>query len=373
MRATANAFQVYHITGDPAKLGLTFLFQALPSLGMGLFGGTLADVVDRRLLLRVAIGMQVLLALFLGALTATGNIQVWHIYAVTFVASAMQSVTGPAQQALMPKLVPKEILLNAVALQSTSGQVAMLIGPLLGGLVVDTMGASFAYFFDAALIFPAIIALALLRIPSEGERRKIKLNVGAIFEGLTFTIKSRILLAFILLDVITMVLGYYPAMMPVMAEVLKVRAFGLGVLLAAPAAGAMLGFLGVLLIGNVRKKGLVIILVTIGHAVALIGFALSPWFWMSVVLVAGLGFMDSLSVTVRITSFQLLPPDELRGRVMSVLFVSAVSSNALGGAYLGWLTAHIGARHSLGLGGLIAGLFAIGVLLLWKRVREYEA
>lgn len=373
MRSVVNAFQVYQITGDPRLLGLTFLFQGLPSLVMGLFGGTLADIMDRRRLARMTIGSQIVIALVLAWLTGTGRIEVWHIYLATFLGAALQSVTNPAIQALVPSLVPPQQLMNAIALQSATGQAAMLLGPLLGGVMLDLAGATSAYVIDAILIAPALFTLWMLRVEAEPARRKVTLNLTSIFEGLVFVMRSRILLAFVLLDTVTMVLGYYPAMMPVMAkDVLRVGATGLGALLAAPSIGAMLGFAGVLLLGNIRRKGAVIVAVTIAHGIALALFAWSPWLIGSLLLVALLGFLDSMSVSVRTTCFQLLAPEHLRGRVMSVLFITAVSANSLGGAYLGLATSFIGPQAALATGGIAAALFSLGVAIAWRSVRSFS-
>jgi len=373
MRSVVNAFQVFQITGDSRLLGLTFLFQGLPSLVMGLFGGTLADILDRRLLLRITMAAQVVIALALAWLTAQGHIQVGHIYTATFLGAALQSVANPAMQALLPTVVPPQQLMSAIALQSASGQAAMLLGPLLGGVTLELAGASAAYVADAALIAPALITLWLLRLDKEPERREVKLNLTSIFEGLAFVLQSRVLLAFVLLDTVTMVLGYYPAMMPVMAkEVLQVGPSGLGALVAAPSVGALLGFAGVLLLGNIRKKGAVIVAVTIAHGVVLAAFAYSHWFIASLTLVALLGFLDSLSVSVRTTCFQLLAPEHIRGRVMSVLFISAVSANSLGGAYLGLAVSLMGPQAALASGGILAGLFCLALALTMKSVRNFS-
>jgi MFS family permease len=373
MRATANAFQVYQITGDSRLLGLTFLFQGLPSLVMGFFGGTLADMLDRRRLLQVSALGQLLLAIVLAWLTASGRIEVWHIYVITFFGASLQAAANPAQQALLPSLVPKHQLMGAIALQSSGSQAALLLGPLLGGFLIDATGAAMAYFIDALLILPALVTLSLLRLENQPPRRKVTLNLRSLFEGFAFAIRSQVLFAFVLLDFVAMVFGFYPAMMPIIAQdVLAVGATGLGALLAAPSLGALAGFLGVMLLGNIRRKGAVIILVVLAHAVLLVLFAYSTWFVASLVLVALLGFVDSLSMSVRSTSFQLLAPEELRGRVMSVLFMSAVSANSFGGAYLGMATAFLGVQHALALGGVVAGVFALAVALCWRRVWDFR-
>jgi MFS family permease len=372
MRNVANAYQVYQLTGDARLLGLTFLFQGIPILVMGLIGGSLADIFDRRRLLQVVVAVEAALALLLAFLTASGHIAVWHIYAVTFAAALLDSVTHPAQQALIPKLVPEKDLLNATALRSSTNQAAQLAGPLLGGFAIQVLGTAQVYASNAAVLVPALVMLSLLHVREDGNRVRPPLNLAFVLDGLRFVLRTPALLAFTMLDTVTMVLGFYPAMMPVFAkDVLQEGAAGLGALLAAPAFGAMLGFIGVLLLGSVRRRGLVILNVTIAHAVVLLLFSQSTWFPLALVLVALLGFLDSLSVTVRMTAFQTLAPDHVRGRVMSVLVITAVSSNSLGGAFLGFTTEWLGVREALAAGAIGAGAFAVLVAVFWKQVRRF--
>ena len=374
MRNTANAWQVFEISESPALLGLTFLFQGLPALIMGLFGGTLADMIDRRKLMLVTQSLQVVVAVLLGILTFFGEIQVWHIYALTFAASTLASAEGPARMALIPSLVPRSHLLNATALQSVATQTSFMLGPLLAGIAISASTPATAYFVNAALMAPAMVAVAMLRVRREAGAQKIQLNVRAIFEGLIFAIQSRVLIAFLVLDTVTMVLGYYPAMMPVFAkEILRVGPIGLGALLAAPAFGSVFGFLVILMLGNVRSKGALILVVTVLHAVVLLLFAFSPWFLVSLLLVALLGLLDSMSVSVRQTSFQLLAPEEVRGRVVSLVQIFARGSNSFGGAYLGLASSLMGARLALGTGGAIAGAVALLIAARWRQVREFKA
>jgi MFS family permease len=372
MRNVANAYQVYHLTGDARLLGLTFLFQGIPALVMGLVGGSLADLFDRRRLLQVVVALEAALALLLAVLTFSGHIEVWHIYAVTFTCALLDSVTHPAQQALIPKLVPEKDLLNATALRSSTGQAAQLLGPLLGGGALQVLGAGTVYAANAMLLVPAFIVLTLLHVREDKHRTRPPLNLAFLFDGVAFVLRTPALLAFTLLDTVTMLLGFYPAMMPVFAkDVLQVGAAGLGMLLAAPALGAMLGFVGILLLGNIQRRGLVLLAVTMLHAVALYLFAYSTWLPLALFLVALLGFLDSMSVTVRMTAFQSLAPDHVRGRVMSVLFVAAVSSNSLGGAFLGFTTDALGVRDALAAGAIGAGVFAVLVAVFWKQVRRF--
>lgn len=371
MRNIGNAFQVYQLTGDAVLLGLTFLFQGIPALLMGFVGGSLADLFDRRRLLQIVVTLEALLVLLLAGLTVTGEIQVWHIYTVTFLCALLDSTTNPAQQAMISNLVPPTHLMNAMALRSTTGQAAMMLGPLLGGIAIDTLGAAFVYAASALLLLPAFVMLTMLHARPERSVTKPRLSWTFLFDGLRFTLKTPALLALVLLDTVTMVLGFYPAMMPVFArDVLQVGASGLGLLLAAAPFGAMLGFVGILLLGNIKRKGVVILAVTLAHAVVLYAFSQATSLPLAVVLIAVLGLLDSISMTVRSTSFSELAPDEVRGRVMSVLYISAVSANSLGGAYLGFATAALGPRDALGTGAIVAGVFTLLVAVFWKKVRQ---
>ena len=374
MRNTANAWQVFEISDSSVLLGLTFLFQGLPAMVMGLFGGTLADIFDRRKLIIVTLSSQIVLVLLLAGLTVSGEIQVWHIYAITFGSSALSSAEGPARMALIPRLVPRSHVLNATTLLSTASEVSLLIGPVFAGVVIASVGVGATYFINAALIIPAMVAILRLRLPPDAARGRVKLNLAAVFEGLIFAIKTRVLIAFLALDTITMVLGYFPAMMPLFAkDILEVGPIGLGALLSAPAFGALLGFIAILLIGNIRRKGVLILAATVLYALVLISFSASPWFFLSLILVAFLGFLDAMSVSVRLTSFQLLAPDAVRGRVMSLVHIFAIGSNSMGGAYLGLATSLLGARLALGMGGAISGSIALLIALLWRQVREFKA
>lgn len=373
MRNTTNAWQVYHLTDSETLLGLTFLFQGIPTVIVGLFGGTLADFLPKNLVIRTTMSFEMCLAILLAILTLSGHIEVWHIYAITFTSSALAACEHPARAALLPKLVPRHLLLNATTLTAFGFNTASLVGPVLAGGLIDTAGPGWSYVVNAFLVLQAIIALSLMRLTNEGQRAKLRLNVATIFEGLIFAIRTRILIIMILLDVVTMIFGYYPALMAVFAkDVLHVGGTGLGALLAAAPLGAMAGLLLLLAIGNVERKGRMLIIVTIIHGIGLIAFAASPWFGLSIILIALLGLVDSISVSVRQTSFQLVAKDENRGRVVSLVGLVAQSSNSLGGAYLGLAAALMGPQLSLAIGGAIGAGFALIMAVAYPKLREFH-
>ena len=166
MQMTATNWLLYQLTGSPLQLGLNGVFRALPALTLGLFSGTFADRYDRR---RLLLGTQVilgLLALGLGLLDQTGNIQAWQIYAFTALSATVGSFDGPARQALFPALIPRAVLPNAVALNSLLWKGAALLGPSLGGIAISLMGTSGAFYANAASFFVVVVALLLMRTSS---------------------------------------------------------------------------------------------------------------------------------------------------------------------------------------------------------------
>ncbi|MBI3744893.1 MAG: MFS transporter [Chloroflexi bacterium] len=374
MRSTANAWQVYKLTDNPALLGLTFLFQGLPSIVVGLFGGTLADILPQRLIMRTSMLLELGLTIILAVLSLSGHIHVWHIYVLTLGSSVLGSIKGPASTSLIGVLVPQRLLLNASALQSTGWQSAFLAGPLLAGTLIDGVGPGWAYVVNGCMLAPAFVAVSMMTVGNARRPGKVRINAPALFEGLRFAMATRVLMAFVLLDTVTMVLGYYPAMMPVFAkDILHVGGLGLGALLAAAPAGSLLGLVVVLALGQVEWKGRLILVVTILHGGVLVAFAFSTWFGLSLVLIALLGLLDSMSVSVRQTSFQLLAKDENRGRVVGLVGIFAGAGNSLGGAYLGLAAKLMGPRTALAMGGALGSMFCLYVAAFWPRVRRFRA
>ena len=368
----ANAYQVYEISGSSAQLGLTFLFQALPQILLGFVGGTLADKFDRKMLINLNQVTQICLAAFLGVLTISGSIQVWHIYAVTFFASCIRQIEQPARQSIIPSLVPREYILNASTMNLTVGRLSQFIGPMVAGVLVTAFGLGPAYFINAVLLIPAVIVVRMIHLQDNPARRALKINLRSVFEGLEFAIASRVLIAFIALDFVVQTMGYFQAMMPVIAkDVLGQGPVGLGMLMSAPSFGALAGFVMLLVRGNVKRKGLVYVSSIVFFCALLFVFSQSTWFVFSLILAGGLGFVDSIGMAIRQTTLQLLAPDEKRGRVMAVNWVISGGADSLGGAYLGLMAFLLGIQTALAMGAIIGGPRALSYLLFWKRVRDF--
>lgn len=362
IRNVANLYQVYELSGSSFQLGLTGFFQALPHVIFGLFAGVLADAFDRKKLIAVTHCLHLVPSLALAFLTATGAIQVWHIYLFGLISSFIEVFAWPARSAIIPRLVPLSHLMNAITLNSMILQSSFLFGPAIAGLLIDYSGLAPTYFYSAVLLIPATGAVLAVRSSGQPEGGRRPVSLRSMIEGVEFIWAQRIILSLFLLDFGVTLVGFYRPILPIFAgSVFNMGATGLGILYAAPALGALLGSASLLMAGDLKRKGpsAVIAALFFAAGLALLGF--SKWFWMAVAAVMILGFMDSISVGIRRTVVQLLAPDTMRGRAASLITVFAQSTNALGALLAGSASQLLGAPNALVLGGIFCILMIIAI------------
>lgn len=337
MREVANQWVVWKLSGSALQLGLIGLFRLVSLVLVSFLGGALADMVDRKKLLVASQSVNMLMGAVTAVLAATGHIQVWHIYAVTLGSAAAMALDQPARVSLIPALVPRAHLMNAMTLNTISRHGAMLVGPTLGGLVIAWKGAELAYGINTLGFIPVIGALLLLRPPPvvrHGDRPR--LNPGEMAEGLRFIWSTPIILSFILFDVAAMLFASYRSLLPIFAEVVLGKgAAGYGLLVSAPAFGFLIGTAVLLLAGDIRRKGMVVLVSVLLYAVATGLFAISRSYLLSLLLIVVVGGLDSIGTVMRQTTLQLLVPDRIRGRATAVLHVFALGSPSGGQALMG--------------------------------------
>ena len=365
----AIAWQIYEITNSPFQLGLAGLFRALPVMLLSIPGGVVADRMDRRWLLIITQGLAALLALALALLSHFGQVQVWHIYTVTFLSGAVGIFDSPARTALIPTLVRPEQLATAYALNITWRQIATLAGPFIGGIVIATVGISISYFIDALSFLSVIVCLALMRArpaPTSGVKKESPLE--SVRSGFEFIRGNTAVLGLMGMDTCVQFFGAYRSMMPVFArDILAVGPAGLGALLGVPAFGALAGSAIVLAVGNPKRKGQLIITVTLIYTAGLICFALSRSLILSLAIGFFLGLVDAIGETLRDTLVQLITPDAMRGRVKSFDQVFMSAGTYLGHAQLGTAATFLGVSGALVMGGCLG---SAGVLLVAKYARN---
>ena len=359
VQQTANIWQIYEMTNSPLHLGLTGLARAIPLIALSLMGGVIADRVNRRQVILAAQGISGLMALVLAALTITGHIEVWQIYATIMVSGTLMALSAPARSAIIPTLVPRHHLMNAIALQSTVWQISNIVGPAIGGLLIAAVGLGATYVANGAAHVVTLVALAMIHIgPLVVRQRPSALR--SLTEGLSFVRRNSVILALLGTDAAATFFGHYRVLLPfVAANVGFPGPEGLGLLLAAPGVGSLLGAAAIMSLGDLRYKGMVAVVAILGYCVALVLLAISPWFLMAIVVSGALGLFDSLQATPRNTVIQSITPDEMRGRVSSFQQMLTSGVPSLGQAYVGAIAALIGPAMAL-----VTGAFACATIVL---------
>jgi MFS family permease len=372
MTAVAVPIQVYSLTHSSLAVGLVGLAVAVPLIALGLFGGAIADAVDRRTLLVVT---RLLLAGVSLALTAQALLdlrQLWLLYLLTVILSALSAVSGPASRAVIPRLLPPERLAAASALSQLSFMVSVVVGPLLAGVLVASWGLQAAYAADAASFAFAIYG-ALRLPPMPAAPGVTRPGLRAVAEGLAFVRRQPVLTTALLVDLNTMVFGMPRALFPALAAV----HFGggprtVGLLYASPAIGGVLGstFSGSL--SHVRRQGLAILLAATVWGAATAAFALTRLLWLAVLLLAVAGAADIVNVVLRNTIIQLNTPDELQGRVNSVGFVIGAGGPELGDVEAGTVAALTTPVISAVSGGVACVVGTVALALAFPAFARYE-
>jgi MFS family permease len=379
LQTFASLVQIYELTGSPLHLGLTGLARALPIIMLSLIGGVVADRVDRIRFSMICQGMTGLCSVALAAFTFAGTIDVWHIYLFTFLSGAAMALNHPSQSAIIPNLVPRHHLLNAIALNSTVRQSSVVIGPMLGGVAIAVFSTSEAsangfgptYLINGLAHLITVGTMALIHIPPVAARVGQSALEG-LTEGLQFVRRRSIILTLLAADSAETLCGRYQAMLPIIAANVGVGTAALGILSAAPGAGSLVGAMLIMSLGDIRYKGLVVIGSLLAYSAALVMLALSPWFALSLAATFLLGMFDSLQATPRNAVIQLLTPDELRGRVSSFQGMLTTSFPSLGQALLGALGAAIGVPAAILVGAATNAAVQVGLVTTRPELRAAD-
>ena len=327
----ALPYQVYVLTGSTLAIAALTLFQLIPILLFALGAGTLADAVDRRKVLMLTQAGLAACSLAFVLLALTGTPPLPALFAVAFVAAGLSAVDQPARSSSIPRLVPPERLPSAIALNQLNFQMASIVGPAIGGILIATIGLAGAYTVDLVSFIASFVALlAIQPLPPLGVVTRPGLD--AIREGLRFARRRRAILGSFVIDLNAMIFGMPTSLFPVLAlDVFHTGPAGLGLLAAAPAAGAFLGALFSGWVRTVRRTGRAILLAVAAWGLAITAFGLvTVSFPLALVCLAAAGAADVFSAVFRSSLVQLETPDELRGRVMSIHILVVTSGPRLG-------------------------------------------
>lgn len=372
MQTAAVAWQVYLLTHSAIALGLIGLFRVIPIVVFSLVGGVVADVVDRRRLMMVTQTVLMSVSITLAVLTLSGAVQVWMVYLLTGGAAAASAFDNPARQSMVPSLVPRGHLANALSLNSTIFQLANVIGPSLAGIIIAGSGVATVYLLDAVSFLAVLTVLFIIR-PPPVLGAVAHISVHAALEGLRFVRRTPILLSTMLLDFVATFFGSAMALLPIFAhDVLRVGSLGYGILYAAPSAGAILaGVFMAFRAGRIRHQGQTILVAVAAYGVFTVLFGLSHIFLLSLLCLAGTGAADTVSMVLRQTLRQLVTPDALRGRMTSVSMIFFMGGPQLGELEAGVVARAIGAPLSVMTGGAAAVLCTVLIGIWSVGLRRY--
>jgi len=336
-------------------LGLVGAAQVVPIIAFSLLSGVVADALDRR---KVMLATQTIMALFaatLAGLTFGGLRAVWPIYLLAALSSSASSFDGPARQALIPNLVPREHLASAIGMNTLMFQFASVLGPTLAGLVIASAGIGWVYVANALSFLMVIAALLVMRArPRSGDAPASPITWAAAREGLRFVFAQPIVRSTMLLDFIATFFASATALLPIFAQdILHVGARGYGWLYAAPSVGAALaGLVMAYAIDRIERRGAVLLWSIAAYGAATVVFGISRAFWLTLLCLACVGAADTVSTVIRNIVRQLETPDELRGRMTGVNMIFFMGGPQLGELEAGVAAQLLGATISVVSGGL---------------------
>ncbi len=358
-------------------LGLVGLVRVVPILCFSLLSGVAADVYDRRKLMFVTQIGGALVAATLGVLAFMGLQSVWPIYVLAAVGAAVGSFDPPARHSLVPMLVPRDVLPNAISLNTVIIQASSVVGPAIGGLIIAFGNLGWAYVVNAISFLFVAGALVMMRdVPKTdraGRNFKDDMTLAAARDGLRFVFRSPMIRSTMLLDFFATFFSSATALLPIFAQdILHVGATGYGWLYAAPAVGAVVGSAAMLpLTKRIHRRGATLIWAVVAYGVATVVFGFSRTFWLTFGCLAFSGIADAVSMIIRNLVRQLETPDALRGRMTGINMVFFMGGPQLGELEAGAVANWFGAPFSVISGGVACLLVTGAIVAKTPELRHY--
>ena len=371
--AVAAPFQLYQLTHSTLQVGLLSLCELFPLLTLTIVGGAIADAVDRRRLLLVT---EVLLALVATGFAVNANLdepQVWAIYVLVTLAMSVFSLGVAGMNSVIPRLVAREELTAAIAIENVYGSTTNVAGPALGGLLIAVLGLRGAYLLDAATFSASLWSVwRLPPLPAAHDAERPSFQT--IAEGFRFVRQKKVLLGMFLVDSNAMVFGMPRALFPALAlQRFNGGAGILGLMYAAPYAGALVASLLSGWIGHVRRQGLIVAIAAALWGVAIAAFGFADSLWLALLLLAAAGAADNVSAVLRGTILWAVTPDSLRGRVSGIEFAQVAATPALGNVEAGLVASLTSLRVSIVSGGIACVLGTVVIALAVPALIHYDA
>jgi MFS family permease len=366
MQTMAQAWVVYRMTDSALLLGFDAFLGTGPMLLFSLFGGVIADRVERRKIMLASQYLQMLFAIVLALLIYTKTVHIWHIFVMSFLTGSVQSFSGPAYASLLPLLVKREDMPNAIAMNSMQFNLARVIGPAIGGIAIEVYGAATCFALNAISFVPIILAYMVIKSPDiRGDKHEKKGIMAEMRQGFAFVTSRKALLLLTFLAFAGTFLGMpMLTLFPVVAKVF----FGGGAkvysqLLVTYALGSVLGALFVAASSHREHKGRLALMMQVGFATLLVAFALSRNFRLSLAIAFGAGMCIVGVVSLYSSLVQLATTDAMRGRVMSIFMLAFRGGMPLGSLTAGFIAQRYSIKLALAINGCVLAVIAVMFLV----------
>ncbi|MCI0513774.1 MFS transporter [candidate division KSB1 bacterium] len=374
MQATAQGYLIFELTRSPAFLGYVGFAGGLPSWLFMLYGGVIADRISRRILLIVTQIMMMFLALVLAALTFLAWIQPWHILILAFFLGVANAFDAPARQAIVSELVPREDLTNAIALNSTMFNSATAVGPAVAGVTYAAFGPAWCFTVNGISFIAVIVALMLIQLqlpPKSAPDNSMLVDLKA---GIRQVVTQPMLRTLIIMGAVVSLFGIaYATLLPAWAvKILHGDARTNGLLQSARGIGALLSALLIASLGRFRFKGKLLTLGTFLFPILLLIFTTIHWLPLALIVLVGVGMATILIMNLSNALTQILVPDALRGRVMSIYSLTFFGFMPLGALWIGTMAEHFGEAVSVYVGALASLSCALIIWVAAPKLRELE-
>tara|TARA_B100001971_G_scaffold164507_1_gene155027 strand:- start:1027 stop:2316 length:1290 start_codon:yes stop_codon:yes gene_type:complete len=374
LRMLVAGVWLYDATGSGVQLGMLGVVQLAVQLPGILYGGALADQMDRKKLIALTQSASFVVIAILAALMAADALAPWHIYASTAFLGLTSMLGNPARSALTANLVPRSHLMHAVTANTATFQIGAILAPLAFAAAVTRFGMTPTFVLAAVIAIPAFLMPLMIRtqgmpIDRQGEGSMVR----RIVEGFHYVRVHPILPGLYIMDVGVTIVSHYRLILPMIADkMFRAGAGAVGILNAANSSGGVLGTFAVLSLTRFRAKGMLVVYATLIYTLLLIVFGLNTWLWLGTIIIIGMGASDAIGMTTRQTTVQLTTTDNMRGRAVSFSSMSAMSANNLGTFEVGYMSEQIGAGNTMILGGVIGAVVVLAMWVLVRGMREYR-
>lgn len=377
LRILSTAQWLFEETGSAVLVGLIGVVQLVVQIPALLWGGVLADHIDRKRLMTLANGVTSAALLALGLLDASGLLTPAAVYVGIALTAFSQMLASPARAALVPIVIPSRQLLLASSTDTASQNAAAIAGPLLFAGIVALADLTTVFFVAAAISLLSTVAPLFVRAHGVAESDATSSATSTLtrtWEGLRYVAKHPILPGLFLLDTGITVASFYREILPVLALGLFAGgASATGLLGAANSAGAIVGSFIALLLAGYRAKGMLVLYASLAYGFILFGFGMATTLWAGALLIAALGAADAVTVAVRQTTVMLTTPDHMRGRAFALMILAAQTANNVGTIWVGAWASAIGAANTMVLAGVISVAATLLIWRWWRPIREFRS